>query len=150
MNTEIIKAIKKLCVDEQDLWETDAPVTDGTEDICEGRAEFAIQILRLIRKLEATTPTSDNHYTQGLGPLDGSKKMTMKEMPSAVQLQWTGTHAIPSSVKQAKSKKITIANYDELYEYAVKFFTANQKLHTMAITNGVITAINLTNLKKVQ
>ena len=93
MNTEIIKAIKKLCVDEQDLWETDAPVTDGTEDICEGRAEFAIQILRLIRKLEATTPASDNHYTQGLGPLDGAKKMTMKEMPSAVQLQWSGTHA---------------------------------------------------------
>ena len=54
---------------------------------------------------------------------------------------------IESSVKQAKSKKITIANYDELYEYAVKFFTANQKLHTMAITDGVITDINLTNLK---
>ena len=58
------------------------------------------------------------------------------------------THTIESSVKQAKSKKETIANYDELYEYAVKFFTANQKLHTMAIANGVITDINLTNLEK--
>jgi hypothetical protein len=60
----------------------------------------------------------------------------------------TPIHAIESSVKQAKSKKITIANYDELYEYAVKFFTANQQLHTMSIANGVITDINLTNLKK--
>ena len=58
------------------------------------------------------------------------------------------THTIESSVKQAKSKQITIANYDELCEYAVKFFTANQKLHTMAITDGVITDINLTNLKR--
>jgi hypothetical protein len=58
------------------------------------------------------------------------------------------THTIESSVKQAKSKQITIANYDELCEYAVKFFTANQQLHTMSIANGVITDINLTNLKR--
>ena len=60
----------------------------------------------------------------------------------------TPVHAIPSSVKQAKSKKITIANYDELHEYAVGFFNTNQQLHTMSITNGVIKEINLTNLKK--
>ena len=60
----------------------------------------------------------------------------------------TPIHDIKSSVKQAKSKQTTIANYDELCEYAVKFFTANQKLHTMAIANGVITDINLTNLEK--
>ena len=57
-------------------------------------------------------------------------------------------HDIKSSVKQAKSKQITIGNYDELYEYAVKFFTANQKLHTMTIANGVITDINLINLER--
>ena len=60
----------------------------------------------------------------------------------------TPIHDIKSSVKQAKSKQTTIENYDELYEYAVKFFTANQKLHTMAIANGVITDINLTNLER--
>ena len=59
----------------------------------------------------------------------------------------TPIHDIKSSVKQAKSKQITIANYDELYDYAVKFFTANQKLHTFSVTDGVITDINLTNLK---
>jgi len=57
-------------------------------------------------------------------------------------------HDIKSSVKQAKSKQTTIENYDELCEYAVKFFTANQKLHTMAIANGVITDINLINLER--
>jgi hypothetical protein len=60
----------------------------------------------------------------------------------------TPIHDIKSSVKQAKSKQTTIENYDELYEYAVKFFTANQKLHTMAIANGVITDINLINLER--
>ena len=55
---------------------------------------------------------------------------------------------IESSVKQAKSKKITIANYDELYEYAGKFFTANQKLHTFSVTDGVIKDINLSNLER--
>jgi len=60
----------------------------------------------------------------------------------------TPIHDIKSSVKQAKSKQTTIENYDELCEYAVKFFTANQKLHTMAIANGVITDINLINLER--
>ena len=57
-------------------------------------------------------------------------------------------HDIKSSVKQAKSKKITIANYDELYEYAIKFYSIHQSLSSMMIANGVITDINLTNLKK--
>ena len=42
---DIIEAIKIMCIEEQEIWETDAPVTDGTEQICEGRAEFAGQIL---------------------------------------------------------------------------------------------------------
>lgn len=56
-------------------------------------------------------------------------------------------HDIKSSVKQAKSKKITIANYDELYEYAIKFYSTHQ--WSMKITDGVITDINnFTNLIK--
>ena len=109
-------------------------------------AQTVIQCDKIVYYEDLSFDTTDS-MRAGIGP-SKNKKMTMKEMPSAVQLQWTGTHAIPSSVKQAKSKKITIANYDELHEYAVKFFTANQKLHTMAITDGVITDINLTNLKR--
>ena len=60
----------------------------------------------------------------------------------------TPIHDIKSSVKQAKSKQTTIANYDELYEYAIKFYAVHQSLHTMVITNGVITDINLTNLER--
>lgn len=67
---DIIEAIRKACIEEQEIWQTDAPVTDGTEDICEGRAEFAGQILRLIKRLD-TTPDG---YTKGPGPLDGTKK----------------------------------------------------------------------------
>ena len=56
-------------------------------------------------------------------------------------------HDIKSSVKQAKSQKITIANYDELYEYAIKFYSMHQ--WSMKITDGVITDINnFTNLIK--
>jgi hypothetical protein len=56
---DIVEAIKKACIEEQETWETDAPVTDGTEDICEGRAEFAGQVLRLIKRLEAKEVDSD-------------------------------------------------------------------------------------------
>tara|TARA_B110001454_G_scaffold202941_1_gene210433 strand:- start:100 stop:870 length:771 start_codon:yes stop_codon:yes gene_type:complete len=70
------------------------------------------------------------------------------DLTDALLTGLTPIHNVKSSVKQAKSKQITIANYDELHEYAIKFFTANQKLHTMAITDGVITDINLTNLKR--
>ena len=66
----------------------------------------------------------------------------------ALLTEITPTHDIPSSVKQAKSKKITIANYDELYEYAIKFFTANQQLHTFSIVDGVIKDINLSNIQR--
>ena len=73
---DIIEAIKIMCIEEQEIWETDAPVTDGTEQICEGRAEFAGQILRLIKQMnhmEELNTTSDG-YTKGPGPLDGTKK----------------------------------------------------------------------------
>ena len=66
----------------------------------------------------------------------------------ALLTEITPTHDIPSSVKQAKSKKITIANYDELYEYAIKFFNTNQQLHTFSITDGVIKDINLNNIQR--
>ena len=66
----------------------------------------------------------------------------------ALLTEITHTHDIPSSVKQAKSKKSTIANYDELYEYAIKFFNANQQLHTFSITDGVIKDINLNNIQR--
>lgn len=66
----------------------------------------------------------------------------------ALLTEITPTHDIPSSVKQAKSKKITIANYDELYEYAIKFFTAKQQLHTFSIVDGVIKDINLSNVQR--
>jgi len=56
------------------------------------------------------------------------------------------SHDIESSIKQAKSKKITIANYDELYEYAVKFYSTHQ--WSMKINEGVITEMDLSNLKK--
>jgi len=62
---------------------------------------------------------------------------------------WAGigpVHDIKSSVKQAKSKKVTIANYDELHEYATSFYTLEQP--ALTIVNGVITKIDLTNLKK--
>jgi hypothetical protein len=68
----------------------------------------------------------------------------------------TPIHDIPSSVRQAKSKKTTIANYDELYEYAVKFYSVHQYFWSlkfpnkwlMKITDGVITDMDLSNLKK--
>jgi hypothetical protein len=101
---DIIEAIRKACIEEQEIWQTDAPVTDGTEDICEGRAEFAGQILRLIKRLD-TTPDG---YTKGPGPLDGSGKLTMKEMPSAVQLQWTGTHAYKPKTLQQKAIEASV------------------------------------------
>ena len=50
--TDKIEAIKTACLEEIEIWETDAPVTDGTEKICEGRAEFAHQILRLLKRME--------------------------------------------------------------------------------------------------
>lgn len=56
---DIIEAIKVMCIEEQELWETDAPVTDGTEQICEGRAEFAGQILRLIKQMKDMEADSD-------------------------------------------------------------------------------------------
>ena len=96
---KLVEEIKNACIEEQEIWETDAPVTDGTEDINEGRAEFAGQILRLIKKASEPSPVGKDGYTIGPGPLDGSKKMTMKEMPSAVQLQWTGTHAYKNKKK---------------------------------------------------
>jgi hypothetical protein len=71
---EIIEAIKVACIDEQEIWETDAPVSDGTEGICEGRAEFAGQILRLIKLMERLEDTTSDGYTKGPGPLDGTKK----------------------------------------------------------------------------
>ena len=73
---DIVEAIKVMCIEEQELWETDAPVTDGTEQICEGRAEFAGQVLRLMnqmKKMEKLNTTSEG-YTKGPGPLDGTKK----------------------------------------------------------------------------
>ena len=58
----------------------------------------------------------------------------------------TPIHNIESSVEKAKSKQITIANYDELYAYAISFYSTTQS--SMTIVNGVITNIDLTNLKK--
>ena len=73
---DIVEAIKVMCIEEQELWDTDAPVTDGTEQICEGRAEFAGQVLRLMnqmKKMKKLNTTSEG-YTKGPGPLDGTKK----------------------------------------------------------------------------
>jgi len=67
-----------------------------------------------------------NNYTKGPGPLDGSKqfrkekKMTMKEMPSAVQLQWTGTHAIPKEKRTAVIEEVT--------SYVVKMYEEDGNL----------------------
>ena len=58
----------------------------------------------------------------------------------------TPIHTIESSIKQAKPKKETITNYDELYEYAIKFFSRHQ--WSMKITDGVITDMDLSNLKR--
>jgi len=105
-------------------------------------AQTEIKCDKIIYYEDLAFDSTDSMWA-GIGP---SEKMTMKEMPSAVQLQWTGTHAIPSSVKQAKSKKITIANYDELHEYATSFYTLEQP--ALTIVNGIITKIDLTNLIK--
>ena len=59
---EILHSIVELCTDEIEVWETDNPVQDGTEQICEGRAEFAHQILRTVRRLEGT-PTKKTWST---------------------------------------------------------------------------------------
>jgi hypothetical protein len=58
----------------------------------------------------------------------------------------TPIHTIESSIKKAKSKKETITNYDELREYAIKFFSRHQ--WSMKITDGVIKDINLSNLER--
>ena len=49
MDDEILKLVKECCLSEIEINnDDDLQVTDGTEDINEGRAEFAVQILRLI------------------------------------------------------------------------------------------------------
>lgn len=59
---KILHSVVELCTDEIEIWETDNPVQDGTEQICEGRAEFAHQILRIIRRLEAEVPERKKDY----------------------------------------------------------------------------------------
>jgi hypothetical protein len=48
----IIDAIKKCCKEEVDFLEKDLTITDGTEQIFEGRQEFAGQILKIIARLK--------------------------------------------------------------------------------------------------
>lgn len=76
---KLVEAIKNACIKEQEIWYDDVPVTDGTEDINEGRAEFAGQILRLIRQFD-TTPEG---YTKGPGPLDGTEKTLQQKATEA-------------------------------------------------------------------
>ena len=71
--TDKIEAIKTACLEEIEIWETDAPVTDGTEKICEGRAEFAHQILRLLKRIEKDSKNDE-------------KVRTIEEMSSS--LRW--------------------------------------------------------------
>jgi len=62
MTEEILEAIKKTCKEEMAIFDEDVEVTDGTEQINEGRAEFAFQIIRLITRLEDAIPERRKDY----------------------------------------------------------------------------------------
>ena len=62
MTEEILEAIKKTCKEEMAIFDEDVEVTDGTEQINEGRAEFAFQIIRLIARLEDAIPERRKDY----------------------------------------------------------------------------------------
>jgi len=52
---EIIEAVKMTCLEEIEILEEGVEVTDGTEQLNEGRAEMSVGILRLINKVEASS-----------------------------------------------------------------------------------------------
>jgi hypothetical protein len=62
MTEKILEAIKKTCKEEMAIFDEDVEVTDGTEQINEGRAEFAFQIIRLITRLEDAVPERRKDY----------------------------------------------------------------------------------------
>jgi len=62
MTEQILEAIKKTCKEEMAIFDEDVEVTDGTEQINEGRAEFAFQIIRLITRLEDAVPERRKDY----------------------------------------------------------------------------------------
>ena len=62
MTEQILEAIKKTCKEEMAIFDEDVEVTDGTEQINEGRAEFAFQIIRLITRLEDAIPERRKDY----------------------------------------------------------------------------------------
>jgi len=62
MTEKILEAIKKTCKEEMAIFDEDVEVTDGTEQINEGRAEFAFQIIRLIARLEDAIPERRKDY----------------------------------------------------------------------------------------
>ena len=62
MTEKILEAIKKTCKEEMAIFDEDVEVTDGTEQINEGRAEFAFQIIRLITRLEDAIPERRKDY----------------------------------------------------------------------------------------
>ena len=62
MTEKILEAIKKTCKEEMAIFDEDVEVTDGTEQINEGRAEFAFQIIRMIARLEDAIPERRKDY----------------------------------------------------------------------------------------